>query len=260
MKKLLKLRAVLLLFSAAVILLTGIDANAYPNGFTGRTKKTSFQGCGSCHAGPNSNLNAVFSGPDTVNAGATVTFNVQLTASGIGGKGGVDIAALNGTLAPGTGLKLQSGELTHTAGFTFTSSYNLSFSYTAPNTPGADTLYITAAKSTNAWNWGANRRVIVRLATGIGNESTPVSYSLKQNYPNPFNPVTKISFSIPKQGFVTLKIYDILGNEVSTLVNENRNAGNYDIEFKGDNLSSGVYYYKLESGGFTDIKKMTLIK
>ena len=96
--------------------------------------------------------------------------------------------------------------------------------------------------------------------TGVGINETPVSYKLSQNYPNPFNPVTKISFALPKQGFVTLKVYDILGKEVATLVNEVKNQGSYSVDFNASNFSSGVYFYKLETNGFSDIKRMMLIK
>ncbi|MFA7361466.1 MAG: T9SS type A sorting domain-containing protein [Candidatus Kapaibacterium sp.] len=98
------------------------------------------------------------------------------------------------------------------------------------------------------------------IITGISNNENPLTYSLKQNYPNPFNPSTKISFAIPKQGFVTLKVYDILGKEVSTLVNEVKGAGNYLVDFSGDGLHSGVYFYVLETEGFTKTMKMLLVK
>jgi hypothetical protein len=88
----------------------------------------------------------------------------------------------------------------------------------------------------------------------------PTQYRLEQNYPNPFNPVTKINFEIPKTGFVSLKVYNVLGREVANLVNTVKNAGNYSVDFDGTNLSSGVYFYKLESNGFVDTKKMMLIK
>ena len=91
-------------------------------------------------------------------------------------------------------------------------------------------------------------------------EGTPKSFSLSQNYPNPFNPTTKINFALPKQGFVTLKIYDMLGREVRTLVNEVKSAGNFTVDFNASELSSGIYFYKLETNGFSDIKKMMLIK
>ncbi|MEO8208992.1 MAG: T9SS type A sorting domain-containing protein, partial [bacterium] len=100
-------------------------------------------------------------------------------------------------------------------------------------------------------------------SVGIGENElslTPDKYSLQQNYPNPFNPSTSINFSIPKSGLVTLKIYDVLGKEVATLVNEVKTAGNYSLDFNAYNLTSGVYFYKIESGSFSDIKRMMLIK
>lgn len=97
--------------------------------------------------------------------------------------------------------------------------------------------------------------------TGItGNNQVPEGYSLSQNYPNPFNPVTNIKFSVPKAGLVTLKVYDITGKEVASLVNQNMNAGSYTFDFDASHLSSGAYFYRLSSDGFTDVKKMMLIK
>jgi len=87
---------------------------------------------------------------------------------------------------------------------------------------------------------------------------------LHQNYPNPFNPVTKISFAIPvvtaNFAVTTLKIYDVLGREIKKLVNEYKQPGTYEIEFDASFLSSGVYFYKLQSGNFSAIRKMVLIK
>ena len=88
----------------------------------------------------------------------------------------------------------------------------------------------------------------------------PEKYSLLQNYPNPFNPVTHLEFGISNLGFVSLKVYDILGNQIETLVNEIKPAGYYDIEFNGSNLSSGIYYYKIEAGKFSQVKKMIMVK
>ena len=85
-------------------------------------------------------------------------------------------------------------------------------------------------------------------------------FQLYQNYPNPFNPSTKISYQIPKLGFVTLKIYDVLGNEITTLVNEEKQIGNFEVEFHGTGLSSGIYFCKLASGSFSDVKKIVLLK
>ena len=96
------------------------------------------------------------------------------------------------------------------------------------------------------------------------NSQLPDNYSLSQNYPNPFNPVTTINFSVPKQGHVNLKVYDIAGKEIVTLVNEQKSAGNYKVTFSaangGLNLSSGAYFYRLESGEFSEVKRMILLK
>ena len=89
---------------------------------------------------------------------------------------------------------------------------------------------------------------------------TPSNYSLDQNYPNPFNPSTTINFTIPNSDFVTLKVYNILGSEVATLVNENLSAGSYKFNFDAQNLASGVYLYELNAGNFREIKKMNLLK
>jgi len=88
----------------------------------------------------------------------------------------------------------------------------------------------------------------------------PGSYYLGQNYPNPFNPLTKIKFSVPADGFVKLKIFDVLGREITVLVNEVKNAGTYVVDFDASGLSGGVYFYKIEVNGFVDVKKMMLIK
>jgi hypothetical protein len=89
---------------------------------------------------------------------------------------------------------------------------------------------------------------------------TPSNYSLDQNYPNPFNPSTTINFTIPNNEFVILKVYNILGSEVATLVNENLSAGAYRFSFEAQNLASGVYLYELTAGSFREIKKMNLLK
>jgi hypothetical protein len=88
----------------------------------------------------------------------------------------------------------------------------------------------------------------------------PKDFSLSQNYPNPFNPTTNIRYQIANNSFVTLKIYDLLGREIETLVSEKQNAGTYITQFNGEQLSSGVYFYKLTAGDFSDVKRMLFIK
>jgi hypothetical protein len=91
-------------------------------------------------------------------------------------------------------------------------------------------------------------------------ETLPTVYSLNQNYPNPFNPATMINFSVPKEDFVTLNVYNSIGQKVATLVNESKSAGTYQVDFNAANLSSGIYFYKITAGSFTETKKMILMK
>ena len=104
--------------------------------------------------------------------------------------------------------------------------------------------------------------VVGSIPSGINNgNQSAYQYNLYQNYPNPFNPSTSIEFFLPKQSAVTLKVYDIVGKEIATLIsNDKRKEGFHQINFDGSNLSSGIYYYKINAGEFTDIKKMMLVK
>ena len=99
------------------------------------------------------------------------------------------------------------------------------------------------------------------VTTGVNNlPKIPDSYILGQNYPNPFNPVTKIKYSIPKSSYVSLKVFDLLGNEVATLVNGTKQPGNYAVSFDAKNLASGVYIYQLKADGFKASRKFVLLK
>jgi hypothetical protein len=104
--------------------------------------------------------------------------------------------------------------------------------------------------------------ILLNYQTGIFHEGTnpPVSYSLSQNYPNPFNPTTAIIYQLPVNSLVRLKIYDVLGREVQTLVDRRQNAGSYSVNFKANNLPSGVYFYRLETGSYNYTKKLLLLK
>jgi hypothetical protein len=112
---------------------------------------------------------------------------------------------------------------------------------------------------------GANKRLYFDRFGAIthishnGNE-VPEKYSLSQNYPNPFNPTTKFNFSIPNNGFVSLKVFDVLGREVATIVEKDFNAGIFTVDFDASSLSTGIYFYTLKSGDFTSTKKMMLVK
>lgn len=107
----------------------------------------------------------------------------------------------------------------------------------------------------SVWNFRINQTGINQIGYGI-----PEIYSLEQNYPNPFNPVTKIRFAVTISGFITLKVFDILGKEIATLVNESLQPGIYETTFDASNLSTGIYFYRLRATGFTENKRMVLIK
>jgi len=101
----------------------------------------------------------------------------------------------------------------------------------------------------------------IRIITSVDNQKTiPVAFSLFQNYPNPFNPTTRISFSLPSRTFVSLKVYDVLGREVATVVSEELPAGSYTRQWDAKGSASGVYFYRLQAGSFVETKKMLLLK
>lgn len=130
------------------------------------------------------------------------------------------------------------------------SNLKIRFRLQADGGTTADGWYVDDIKLTN-----------YSTVTGINQISEiAAKYTLKQNYPNPFNPSTKIQYSIAKAGFVSLKIYDMTGKVVADLVNANQTTGAYEVDFNAASLASGVYYYKLESQGFAETKKMLLIK
>ncbi len=149
-----------------------------------------------------------------------------------------------------------------------TYTYNInSFQFGGGTTPGT---YIARAMGyKNSWfifqttGSGQNpKSFIVSAVTGIEPTNTliPSKFSLYQNYPNPFNPNTKINFDIPINGFTQVKIFDVYGKQISTLVNEYLNAGSFEINFNGEGLASGIYFYKIESNKFVDTKRLILIK
>jgi hypothetical protein len=145
--------------------------------------------------------------------------------------------------------------------------------------PGADTINGGSSPLDNEGGFGVNHSMIlsdqpsgISLWYEFGNfdpgtpnnvdeiGGVPMVYDLGQNYPNPFNPSTKIKFSIPEAGIVTLRVFNLLGEEVALLLNSEKNAGTYEATFDASKLSSGIYFYTLESKNFTSTKKMVLLK
>jgi hypothetical protein len=106
-------------------------------------------------------------------------------------------------------------------------------------------------------NWILKNNTTV---TEVKDLTVPFVFSLEQNYPNPFNPSTTISYQVPEKEFVTLKVYNVLGKEVTTLVSEEKAVGKYEVKFDASSLTSGIYFYRLQAGSFVETKKMILIK
>jgi hypothetical protein len=145
-----------------------------------------------------------------------------------------------------------------TAAGTYT--YNLAY---AKNSAWIDEeIYTTAFVQNDATKEILNAARNGDITTGITQTTSevPVNYSISQNYPNPFNPATKINFALPKDGPVSLKVYNALGKEVATLVDTRLTAGTYTFNFNGTGLASGIYFYKINSGSFNETKKMILSK
>jgi len=128
---------------------------------------------------------------------------------------------------------------------------------------GASGIVVFNYESTSDAQWSVIKAAFQTLSqpnSVADNNAMPESYKLNQNYPNPFNPSTEISFCISKSSMVTLKVYDVMGREVSTLLNREMNAGEHKVSFNAQNLSNGVYFYKISAGSFSDTKKMLLLK
>jgi len=135
--------------------------------------------------------------------------------------------------------------------------YRLHYVYFVDVIPGGSIFGENSASNDSYWIYDS----MDFLAVSVDDELTTVSnFELAQNYPNPFNPTTKISYSVADQTMVTLKVYDVLGKEVATLVNEVKAAGQYDVSFNAANLATGMYIYKLQAGDFVSSKKMMLVK
>jgi photosystem II stability/assembly factor-like uncharacterized protein len=145
-------------------------------------------------------------------------------------------------------------------------SINSGSTWTSFNTGMPDNTRIwSLAKSSDCIFAGTDkgvwRRPLSEIITDVKNATElQKNFTLEQNYPNPFNPRTKISFVIPNSSFVILKIYDILGNEIETLVNEEKPSGIYEITWNATNLPSGIYFYKMQAGNYIETKKMILLK
>ncbi len=286
----------IILFTAISIFLVALATNliAFDDGITGMTRKNGGIGC-VCHGFhvPDTTVHVFITGLDSVAVGQTAYGKLHI----VGGphvNGGLDIAVGHGTLDTTylePGIRKEMTYYTNDSGFEIThvmpkpfvnDTCTFTFKYIAPNTVGYDTLFANGNSvngnkmpdTLDAWNFcvdhfGKDTRVRIYVPIGIEPIGTIAnSFSLGQNYPNPFNPSSNIIFSIQKEGFVNLNVYDITGRLVKTLVEQNLKAGVYKVAFDGSSLSSGVYIYRISTGSpssnsessFTQTKKMVLLK
>jgi hypothetical protein len=257
-------------FSIFFIIISSIFFYAFSSGITERTKKGTSDGC-NCHgSSPNSSVIVSIEGPSSLIIGQKATYSLTISGGPLV-RAGTNIAASSGTLGviSGSGLQSAGGELTHTSPKAPVSgTVTFQFEYTAPSTSGNVTLFangnsvnFNGSSSGDQWNFAADKAVVVST-TSVNDNPFINEFRLEQNYPNPFNPGTTIKFSSPHSAFITLKVYDLLGREVATLVNEPKQTGEYEVEFHADKygLSSGVYLYKLNAGSFTSTKKFVYLQ
>ena len=276
-----KINLLLAITFLSIIIYANIDEM---HGIVGLTKKNGGVGC-VCHdLIPTDSVIVWIEGPDSVLINSTAQFKLLMTG-GPAVAGGFNIATYFGEVDSSDTLSyVLFSELTHTSPNPFSNdTVYWNFLYTAPDSLVADTIY-SVANSVNwdsipsnldQWNFGENFVVhVIDNPVYVQNENQqPEDFVLYQNYPNPFNPSTSIKFTIPsviasttKQSQqVTMKVYDVLGNEVATLVDEQKSAGEYNVEFnshsgEGRNLTSGVYFYTLSTGNFFSTKKMILLR
>ena len=206
-----------------------------------------------------------FNSPTTGLAGGSST-SVGLLKTTNGGTNWAAVTAPFATLSisgiAGSGSEYWASLQSTAIHYSSNDGANWSLAYTAP----AGSFYHLTKSRTGNTLWGVRANgAITRYGVpivGVTPISTtvPDNFSLGQNYPNPFNPTTNIKFAVPQSGLVTIKVYDLLGKEIATLVNEVKNAGSYVVDFNASTLASGVYFYKMEVNGFREVKRMTLIK
>ncbi len=269
-----------------------INLTAFPDGISGTTKRPgSSQGDPGCichnETQPTPSVHVFFQGASSVRMNDTLTLKLKVTG-GPDSAAGCNISSYYGRLITtpldsalqlreefyyyGTPDSIRKNELTHRyPKRPVNDTITFIFKYIAPSMANiVDTLYangnsviIDSDPHDDNWNFAPNKTINI-TTVGVNNENSFVKdFKLEQNFPNPFNPATKINFTLDKAALVTLKVFDLNGKEVSSLINEkNYGVGNYSINFDAAkyNLNSGVYFYKLEANGFSEVRKMMLIK
>ena len=279
------MRASIILASIFFVVVALAFKVQYPTGIVGLTEKDGAIGCICHNFEKTDSVLAWIEGPDSVVSANTVEYKLYLTG-GAAVEGGFNLATLFGKAYPLDSLTQRleyvqgDTQLTHTQPLNFTSDTIFwRFVYTAPDSALVDTIF-SVVNSVNGdgnpndadqWNFGRKFSItIYDSPISVKDNFVEVKdFILYQNYPNPFNPTTKIRYSIPRSTEyysvlqkVTLKVYDVLGNEIAALVNEEKAAGVYEIDFDATkfNLTSGVYLISLSAGNFSETKKIVLMK
>ncbi|MBI5214983.1 MAG: T9SS type A sorting domain-containing protein [Ignavibacteriae bacterium] len=260
----------LIVLTSLFILWCGFEV-LHPTGEVGRTKKNpNDNGC-YCHSPgiPTDTILVYVEGPETVSVGSSNIYTLHM----IGGPsviGGFNVAIGRGSLQSlDVSTRLENGELTHTQPKSWGDAIvSWQFMYIAPPTSGEDTIF-SLGNSCNddespvgdEYNFGDNFYVtVIDSPLGVSEDKFPNSFELFQNFPNPFNPSTVISYQVIAGGWVSLKVFDLNGKEVSTLVNEAQSPGLYSIKFDGSGLTSGIYYYQLMTDEIKLTKKLLLLR
>lgn len=268
---------ILLLFTFLSIIVYAFNVQ-YPTGIVGLTEKDGALGCICHNFEKTDSVFAWIDGPDSVVLGNTVEYKLYLTG-GPAVEGGFNLATLFGKVYPLDSLTQRmeyvqgDTQLTHTQPLNFTGDTIFwRFVYTAPDSALVDTIYSVVnsvngdGNPTDADKWNFGRKFSITIydsPISVKDNFVEVKdFILYQNYPNPFNPTTKISWQSPISSHQTLKIYDLLGNFIATLVDDYRAAGVYEIDFDATkfNLTSGVYLISLSAGNFSKTKKIVLMK
>ena len=215
-------------------------------------------------------------GPDTLQVGETGMYKMFM-AGGPAEAGGYNVAGRFGQMVLVDSFSYQNeyalNELTQAFALPFPTPQDTiywNFGYTASENPGWDTIYScglsliwdTIPDFHDRWNYGPKFpvRILETVSSADNSNEVPRDFILYQNYPNPFNPSTNIDFYLPKADKVKLSVFNATGREVEVLVNSFMNSGTHSIIFNGSNLSSGIYFYKLETSVFQQVNKMLLLK
>ncbi|MCW8816999.1 MAG: T9SS type A sorting domain-containing protein [Ignavibacteriaceae bacterium] len=223
-------------------------------------------------------------GPETLYVGQTGYFQCFMSG-GPAEAGGYNVAGRFGEMVLLDSFSYQNqyalNELTQAFSLPFPSPQDTiywDFGYTASDSSAEwDTIYSCGLSivwdsipdPNDRWNFGPKFPIrILHVSNTQESPVTPDNFNLYQNFPNPFNPTTKIQFTIPSITLrhaqsdvpVTLKVYDVLGNEVTTLVDEEKVSGSYQVDFNGTGLTSGIYFYRIEAGNYSETKKMVLLR